>query len=172
MTEPWHSSMITSPEKLIPSQPVRTTDDLPREHWIARQLPPGTSLRAFAEDEAISVLTSAAQEAIEKAGLTRAEVARALGTTKSYVSQVLNGSANMTLRTLGALFWAAGRQVRRVSTVEVGGELAPVAELRTVIAFQMHIGLNQPLSIEPDTAVLANIDRYNSIQRTSPAFAR
>lgn len=99
---------------------VRTSDDLPPNHWIRRQLPRGTSLRAFAEDEAISALTSAVQSTIDDAGLTRAEVARVLGTTKSYISQVLNGSTNMTLKTLGALLWAAGREVAELRTTELG----------------------------------------------------
>lgn len=99
---------------------IRTSDDLPRDHWIARQLPPNTSLRAYAEDEAISVLTTAAQDAIEHAGLSRKDVADALGTTKSYVSQVLNGSTNMTLKTFGALLWVCGRQVTAIKTEPIG----------------------------------------------------
>jgi len=104
-------------------KPIRTSDDLPRDHWIARQLPAGTSLRSFAEDEAISTITSAVQDAIDKAGLTRAEIARLLGTTKSYISQVLNGSTNMTLRTLGALLWATGREVAELRTEELGAPI-------------------------------------------------
>lgn len=99
---------------------IHTSDDLPPNHWIARQLPPGTSLRPFAEDEAVSAITSAVQGAIDEAGLTRADVARLLGTTKSYISQVLNGSTNMTLKTLGALLWAAGREVAGLLTQPLG----------------------------------------------------
>lgn len=95
----------------MPKHLIRFSDDLPSDHWIAQQLPSGTSLRTFAEDEAISNLTSAVQAALDRSGVTRAEVADLLGTTRSYVSQVLNGSTNMTLRTLGALLWAAGQQV-------------------------------------------------------------
>jgi transcriptional regulator with XRE-family HTH domain len=101
---------------------VRLADDLPREHWISRQLPPGTSLRPFAEDEAISALTSAVQDALDDAGVSRSEAAELLGTTRSYVSQVLNGSTNMTLRTLGALLWASGRQVTGLRTERLGAE--------------------------------------------------
>lgn len=95
---------------------VRTSDDLAPDHWMARQLPAGVSLRAYGEDEAISNITNAVQVAIDETGLTRAEIARLLGTTKSYVSQVLNGSTNMTLKTLGALLWACGRQVTELHT--------------------------------------------------------
>lgn len=99
---------------------IHTSDDLPRDHWIARQLPAGTSLRPYAEDEAMTVLTSAAEDAIDEAGLTRAQVAELLGNTRSYVSQVLSGRTNMTLKTLGALFWAAGRQIAEIRTEPIG----------------------------------------------------
>ncbi len=91
---------------------------------MARHLPPGVSLRPYAQDEAVSVLTSAVQKAIDDAGLSRADVARLLGTTKSYVSQVLNGSTNMTLKTLGAFLWAAGRQVSALKTDTLGAATA------------------------------------------------
>lgn len=101
------------------SSVVRTREDLPVGHWMARQLPEGASLRGYAEDRAISVLTQVAQEAIDGAGISRAEVAELLGTSRSYVSQVLNGSTNMTLKTLGALLWVAGQQVARLETEPV-----------------------------------------------------
>lgn len=101
---------------------IRTSDDLPKNHWMAAQLPAGTSLRGYAEDRAVSLLTRAVINAIEKAGLSRTDIANALGTTKSWVSQVLNGSTNMTLKTLGALFWAAGRQVTELRDDVLGAE--------------------------------------------------
>lgn len=99
---------------------IRTTDDLPAHHWMARQLPKGCSLRGYAEDRAVSELTKAVQDALDAAGLSRAEVADCLGTSRSYISQVLNGSANMTLKTLGALLWVSGRQVSGLATEDIG----------------------------------------------------
>jgi transcriptional regulator with XRE-family HTH domain len=139
---------------------IRTSNDLPGNHWIARQLPAGTSLRPYAEDEAISSLTSAAQDALNEAGLSRTEIARLLGTTKSYVSQVLNGSTNMTLRTLGALFWAAGRQVRAVQTVAVGGEVRP--EAQPVLMLTTQSAASRAMTYSPDTASLQFINQFNS----------
>lgn len=113
------------------TKPIHTSDDLAHEHWLARQLPQGTSLRGYTEDRAISILTRAVQDAIDDAGISRSEVARLLGTTKSYVSQVLNGSTNMTLKTLGALLWAAGRQVSDLRSQPIGAMARPV----TVLAY-------------------------------------
>lgn len=102
---------------------VHRVDDLRPNHWMARQLPRGTSLRPYAEDRAISTLTAAVQRAIDEVGMSRKDVADLLGTTKSYVSQVLNGSTNMTLKTLGALLWATGRQVHELVTDPLGASV-------------------------------------------------
>lgn len=108
---------------------VRTRDDLPLGHWLARQLPPGTSLRTYAEERAIITLTRQVQDAIEDAGLSRAELAVLLGTSRSFVSQVLNGSANMTLKTLGALLWATGRQVDGLESNQIGYKRVPQGQV-------------------------------------------
>lgn len=139
---------------------VRTSDDLPKNHWMARQLPPGTSLRAYAEDEAISVLTSAVQEALDDAGITRAEIAEQLGTTRSYVSQVLNGSTNMTLKTLGALCWVAGRQVTELRSVPLGVDSPQELTARATIA--SHGAINTGNTV----FVSANIQMNNYINNT------
>ena len=47
-----------------------------------------------------------------KEGVTRAELARRLGRSKAYVTQVLRGSNNLTLRTLAELGTALGYQFR------------------------------------------------------------
>jgi len=149
--------------------PIRTSDDLPHDHWIARQLPRGTSLRPFAEDEAISVLTGAVQDAINNAGMTRAEVARVLGTTKSYVSQVLNGSTNMTLRTFGALLWAAGRQVQGVETAPVGTAAAEEPLTIRIVAIAFSGAESHSPSFTPDSGMLALVRKFLGHNHDSPA---
>lgn len=47
----------------------------------------------------------------KKFGLTRAEVAKRLGIDKSAVTRCMNGSGNLTLRTVAALFAAMGYQI-------------------------------------------------------------
>jgi len=115
---------------------VRTRDDLPCGHWLARQLPAGASLRSYAEERAIINLTRQVQMALDAAGLSRAEVAQLLGTSRSFVSQVLNGSANMTLKTLGALMWAAGRQVDGIQSERLG-TLTPKPTETRVLRFSV-----------------------------------
>jgi len=43
---------------------------------------------------------------MQEKGVTRTELARRIGRSKGFVTQVLNGRHNMTLRTLADLAWA------------------------------------------------------------------
>lgn len=79
--------------------------------------------RLFAQDAAMLAAAGAIDLAMEKAGITRSELARRLGRTAGFVSQVLSGSRNMTVRTLADFAYALGLQVRNI-------ELAPVGEMR------------------------------------------
>jgi predicted XRE-type DNA-binding protein len=102
---------------------VRFGRDLPRSHWMRRAgLPANASLRGYAEDHAVSQLVSLAGDAIAAHGMTRKEVAELLGTTKSNVSQFLNGSRNMTIKTFGALLWTCGWLVDVTTVRPVGSE--------------------------------------------------
>jgi len=59
-------------------------------------------------EKLILEVTEALSEAIEKRGLTRSEVARRLGKTKGFVSQLLAGGRNLTLRTVADIADAIG----------------------------------------------------------------
>jgi len=48
---------------------------------------------------------------MEEAGVSRAELAKRLGKSKAYVTQVLNAHSNVTLRTLADLFFALNQRV-------------------------------------------------------------
>ncbi len=56
--------------------------------------------KLVAQETLIIEATEALWNALERAGINKSELAERLGTTKGYVSQVLSGSRNMTLRTL------------------------------------------------------------------------
>lgn len=100
---------------------VRTSSDLPRSHWIARQLAPGTSLRPYVEDGAASAIVGALVDAIRKSGIPQKEVAEAMGVTEGSVSQVMHGRrANMTVKSLGAYLWAIGYEIDTVTLKKTG----------------------------------------------------
>lgn len=50
-------------------------------------------------------------EGMASAGLTKADVARMLGSSRAHVTQLLAGSRNMTLRSLADLTWSCGFRV-------------------------------------------------------------
>ncbi len=78
------------------------------EAWVKRQTATPEARRLYEEERLILYATEAIAETIEKQGRTRAEVAKALGTSRPNVTQLLGGSRNMTLRTLAALAHACG----------------------------------------------------------------
>jgi hypothetical protein len=152
---------------------IRISSDLPADHWIARQLPAGTSLRGYAEDRAVSILTGAMLDAVEDAGITRAEIARVLGTTKSYVSQVLNGNTNMTLKTLGALLWAAGRQVEDLRFDILGSAKQPKIHSSAIFRIEMKSSGNASVTAHtPSTTVLNTTTRFMDAMNARPTVAQ
>ncbi len=59
--------------------------------------------RAFVEEGLIVDASEAICEALERRNLTKAALAERLGTSKAHVTQLLNGSRNMTLRTFAGI---------------------------------------------------------------------
>ena len=59
--------------------------------------------KLVAEELLIAEVTEAIWEAMENDGISKTELARRMGASKGYVSQVLSGSRNMTLRTLAVI---------------------------------------------------------------------
>jgi transcriptional regulator with XRE-family HTH domain len=59
-------------------------------------------------EKLILEVTEALSEAIEVRGLTRSEVAKRLGKTKGFISQLLAGGRNLTLRTVADIADAIG----------------------------------------------------------------
>ena len=76
--------------------------------WIERQTASPESRRLYEEERLILWTTEAVAEAMARRGLTRAQLAEALGTSRPNVTQLLSGSRNMTLRTLAAVAHACG----------------------------------------------------------------
>src|SRR5450756_2779769 len=63
------------------------------------------------EEGAILDFTEALYVAMEEQGVTRAELAHRLGTSQAYVTRVLGGHANFTLKTMAKLALALGLQL-------------------------------------------------------------
>ena len=63
------------------------------------------------EEGAILDFTEALYDAMQRQGVTRAELARRLGTSQAYITRVLSGNANFTLKTMTKLAHALGMQL-------------------------------------------------------------
>ncbi len=74
--------------------------------------------RLLRQEELILEVTEALSEAMAREGVTKTELARRLGKTKGFVSQILAGSRNLTLRTIADVADTLGCQIR----VQVLGE--------------------------------------------------
>lgn len=64
--------------------------------------------RAYAREELVFNVTEDLLLMLEDLDLTKAELARRLGKSKSYVTQVLSGSRNMTLGSFSDICFALG----------------------------------------------------------------
>lgn len=65
--------------------------------------------RAWHQERTIFEATEKLCELLEVTGVTRSQFAERLGKSRSYVTQLLDGEANMTLRTLSDSFLVLGR---------------------------------------------------------------
>jgi transcriptional regulator with XRE-family HTH domain len=65
-------------------------------------------MRLFQQERLILSATERICEVMEEKGFNRKKLAEALGTTKSFVTQLLDGTRNMTLRTLSDVFLVLG----------------------------------------------------------------
>lgn len=78
------------------------------EAWIRRQTESTEARRRYEEERLILWTTEAIWKVMDEQGLTRAELADKLGTSRANVTQLLSGTRNMTLRSLAALAHACG----------------------------------------------------------------
>jgi transcriptional regulator with XRE-family HTH domain len=79
------------------------------EERIAELL--GESTADFEAERLILNATELILELMEHEGLTRSGLAERTGKSKGYVSQLLNGERNMTLRTLAEIAHAVGHRI-------------------------------------------------------------
>ena len=91
--------------------------------------------RLLRQEELILDVTETLTQALEAAGVTRVELARRLGRSPGFVSQVLGGGRNLTLRTIAdiaaalsvrpALMLSADRETKRELPVQWIHEVQP-----------------------------------------------
>ncbi len=76
------------------------------ENWLGKALPDPADQREYIRHRLVIAMGEAIAEAMEQKGLRRVDIAKRLGVGKSFISQVLGGRRNVTLRTLASIMWA------------------------------------------------------------------
>jgi antitoxin component HigA of HigAB toxin-antitoxin module len=66
-------------------------------------------MRLYQQERAILETTELLCQLMEQQGVTRAELAKRLGKSKGYITQLLDGRTNMTLRTISDVLTALDR---------------------------------------------------------------
>jgi len=74
--------------------------------------------RLLQEEELILDVTEALSEVLERESVSRTALAQKLGKTKGFVSQILAGGRNLTLRTIADITDALGYRIRIVFSKE------------------------------------------------------
>ena len=81
-----------------------------------------TNRRLLREEELILDVTEALSEMLEEEGVAQTILAQRLGKTKGFVSQILAGGRNLTLRTIADIADALGYRIRIVFSKEIKGK--------------------------------------------------
>jgi transcriptional regulator with XRE-family HTH domain len=64
------------------------------------------------EESALAMAQSTIQNAINESGLSRADLARKMDCDRSFISRILNGNHNLTIKTMARSMAACGFEVR------------------------------------------------------------
>jgi transcriptional regulator with XRE-family HTH domain len=92
--------------------------------------------RLFAQEDLILEVTETLCELLEKEKISRKELADRLGKTKGFISQLLNGGRNLTLRTVADILHVLGYRASLTPFKE--GEQrqeSNITQLRTLYTF-------------------------------------
>ena len=98
--------------------------------------------RLVRQEELILDVTERLTEALRDTGMTRAELARRLGRTPGFVSQVFAGGKNLTLRTISDV--AAALSLRPALELSPVRESAPQSVQRMAVLARARSGITGP----------------------------
>lgn len=78
------------------------------EAWVARQSASDETRRVYEEERLIVQIFEHLSDNLDRAGISRADLAKKLGTSRAHITQLFSGQRNVTLRTLADVAWACG----------------------------------------------------------------
>lgn len=89
-------------------------------------------MRAWHQERTIFETTNLMCKVMNESGITRSELANRMGTSKGHITQLLDGTANMTLRTVSDVFVALGREFHpRESAIDLPPTYEEFLEIET-----------------------------------------
>jgi transcriptional regulator with XRE-family HTH domain len=80
--------------------------------WVDQQRADPEIARLHEQERLLIWVTEEICEYMDSAGLSRADLARRLGTSRANVSQLLSGERNLTLRSVADIAWACDARVK------------------------------------------------------------
>lgn len=78
--------------------------------WVARQEESDEARRGYERERLILWTLDSICDLMSNAGMSKADIARRLETSRSNVTQLLSGSRNATLGTISDFAWACGKR--------------------------------------------------------------
>ena len=90
---------------------VEGCNTMPRGSLIERLTATEEGMKLYQQERAIQEVTELICALMDERGINRTELAKRLGRSKGYITQLLDGQANMTLRTISDVFTAIGLSI-------------------------------------------------------------
>jgi transcriptional regulator with XRE-family HTH domain len=91
-------------------------------------------MRAYQQERAIVEVTDLLEVTLEQKGITRSEFAKLLGRTKGWVTQLLDGEGNKTIRTLADAFAVLGLEYKSdCKDIGISNEFGPSSHVSLTI---------------------------------------
>jgi len=91
-------------------------------NWIDRLKEDDEGQRILEQERVILEITEAIAVLMKEEEVTRSELARRIGKSPAYITKILRGSNNFTLRTISDIFFALGRSAH-ISLAPLGDQI-------------------------------------------------
>ncbi len=115
--------------------------------------------RLYAIEGLVTDTAELVAQLMEERGVSKAELARRLGKSRAWVTQLLSGRANMTIRTIAEVTYALGSEVR-LSTRSQASQQVEVARFRSwETTFETPCGANIRRATTEPRFVFDDLDR-------------
>ena len=134
------------------------------ENWIDRLTATPDGRRELQRERLILEVTELICSVMDEQGITRSELAGKLGRSKGYITQLLDGRANMTLRTISDVMWSMDRGLC-VSAQPLSGRLHPPAHEQTWYVLPSAWVLHHEASaaVPPQHQAVSRTDRQEAL---------